>query len=491
MDKEILEKLKAKAEAGDAGNQFAFGITLIDNKDAAGIMWLEKAAFQGHKLACACLGRVFDGERGEGIALKDSVKAAYWWTKAAELGYSNAQWTIGCRLLTGDEGMPQDSFKGLYWLTKAAEQGDAGTQFFLGYRLYFGDIVEQDCPKGIYWLKEAAKQGYEDAIHILDNIVVETDEADEECYGNRSNPRVEMDLVQKVTDDIPQDKNLRGKRFAAISITVMILLLFGIPGIIPGLLFILTDVIFNPILSIFADIVFNPMLIYLGAIVLASFLTLIFAIIQIAKKRKSSLPRVLVFLGILSTLITVYMAMTDRRGNQSFPNIFNGFLAGVTGHLFYLIIPAILMLLAMWRYFRGENNKTWTDYIIFMPIMFAVFIMGLVFAVIAIVALIVGIIIFAIAVFYFLGKSKMDEMESGVIKSTGENYYDGKGILRSPGENYYDGQGNLRSPSENYYDYQGNLRSKGENYYDSQGNLRSPGENYYDSEGILRQGSDD
>lgn len=52
------------------------------------------------------------------------------------------------------------------------------------------------------------------------------------------------------------------------------------------------------------------------------------------------------------------------------------------------------------------------------------------------------------------------------LRSSGENYYDGKGYLRSPGENYYDSEGYLRSPGENYYDSEGYLRSPGEDYYD-------------------------
>ena len=48
--------------------------------------------------------------------------------------------------------------------------------------------------------------------------------------------------------------------------------------------------------------------------------------------------------------------------------------------------------------------------------------------------------------------SEETQERNGILRSPGENYYDGNGILRSPGENYYDGNGVLRSPDENYYD---------------------------------------
>ena len=156
-----------------------------------------------------------------------------------------------------------------------------------------------------------------------------------------------------------------------------------------------------------------------------------------------------------------------------------------------MIVAIVIFSLKMW--------KDWSDwtYALLIPSLPLITI-AIVFA-LAIVLVISGLMI----VYYFLKglgeatnsststtheieveeeeeEEEEEQRRNGVLRSPGENYYDGNGILRSPGENYYDANGILRSPGENYYDYNGVLRSPGENYYDSNGVLRSPDENYYD-----------
>ena len=68
---------------------------------------------------------------GKGVP-QDYKKAVYWYTKAAEQGNVNAQWSLGFMYYYG-EGVPQDYQKAFYWYTKAADQGNTDAQFYLGF----------------------------------------------------------------------------------------------------------------------------------------------------------------------------------------------------------------------------------------------------------------------------------------------------------------------------------------------------------------------
>jgi len=60
---------------------------------------------------------------GAGIP-KDIKQAVYWYTKAAEQGHVNAQYSLGSLYLDGDgQEVPKDFKQAVYWYTKAAEQG--------------------------------------------------------------------------------------------------------------------------------------------------------------------------------------------------------------------------------------------------------------------------------------------------------------------------------------------------------------------------------
>ena len=55
---------------------------------------------------------------------QDLAKAAYWYEKAAEQGYAQAQNSLGDLYLNGGEGFTIDLDKAEYWYKKTAEQGD-------------------------------------------------------------------------------------------------------------------------------------------------------------------------------------------------------------------------------------------------------------------------------------------------------------------------------------------------------------------------------
>ena len=63
--------------------------------------------------------------------LKDLNQAAFWYSKAAEQGNTNAQNNLGSMYEKG-EGVLKDLNQAAFWYSKAAEQGDSDGQYNLG-----------------------------------------------------------------------------------------------------------------------------------------------------------------------------------------------------------------------------------------------------------------------------------------------------------------------------------------------------------------------
>ncbi|MDI9408050.1 MAG: tetratricopeptide repeat protein [Candidatus Pacebacteria bacterium] len=80
---------------------------------------------------------------GYGGVTQDYAKAVFWYRKAAEQGYVDAQFNLGLMFAKG-EGVPQDYAQALVWYRKAAEQGDAEAQNNLAIIYYNGEGVPQN-----------------------------------------------------------------------------------------------------------------------------------------------------------------------------------------------------------------------------------------------------------------------------------------------------------------------------------------------------------
>ena len=59
--------------------------------------------------------------------MKDSVKAAYWWHKAANQGIVEAQFNLGTCYEKGN-GVTKDLSEAVKWYKMAAKQGDRDAQ---------------------------------------------------------------------------------------------------------------------------------------------------------------------------------------------------------------------------------------------------------------------------------------------------------------------------------------------------------------------------
>ena len=71
------------------------------------------------------------------------MQAVFWYRKAAEQGYADAQYNLGFCYCEG-EGVSQDYTQAVYWLRKAAEQGNADAQFLLEGCYCYGEGVTRD-----------------------------------------------------------------------------------------------------------------------------------------------------------------------------------------------------------------------------------------------------------------------------------------------------------------------------------------------------------
>jgi hypothetical protein len=119
----------------------------------------------------------------------DLEKAFYWFTKAAEQGYAEAQFELGnvhearcdacvevvrdaeffkalgtihdarCNDSGADQSFQENAEKMIFWLTKAAEQGHDLAQTYLFVHYKQGKYVPRNAEKMVYWLTKSAEQG--------------------------------------------------------------------------------------------------------------------------------------------------------------------------------------------------------------------------------------------------------------------------------------------------------------------------------------------
>ncbi len=101
------------------------------------------------------------GELYESALVNDKPNyelAFYWYKKAAELGYADAQYNLGLLYRDG-KGVKQDNNQAVSWIKKAAKQDDALAQNNLGSMYEKGIGVVQDNDKAVKWFTKAAERG--------------------------------------------------------------------------------------------------------------------------------------------------------------------------------------------------------------------------------------------------------------------------------------------------------------------------------------------
>ena len=116
-----------------------------------------KAAEQGHPEAQWSLGSCYYD--GNGVE-EDIFEAVKWYRKSAEQGFADAQYSLGYCYENG-EGVRANIIEAVKWYKKSAEQGNAGAQCNLGVCYENGEGVEKNIKEAVKWYKKAAEQGNE------------------------------------------------------------------------------------------------------------------------------------------------------------------------------------------------------------------------------------------------------------------------------------------------------------------------------------------
>ena len=112
------------------------------------------------------IGRIY--EKGCGV-VHDLKQAVRWYTQAAELGHTDAQFNLGLMYASGVLG-ETDNESAFKWLCKSAQSGDSEAQLYVGDMYYLGVGVAQDQKAGLDWLNKAADAGNEEARSYLDKL---------------------------------------------------------------------------------------------------------------------------------------------------------------------------------------------------------------------------------------------------------------------------------------------------------------------------------
>jgi TPR repeat protein len=155
-----LERLEAKAQAGDLESETTLGLAyhagiLLKIDDAEALRLLRHAANHGFMAAEEAMG-IFC-HAGFGMP-PDKTQAVSWYTKAAQQGSKDAATNLGLMYSTGD-GIPKDAAKAANWFRSAAEAGDATAQLNLAALYHRGEGLPQDDAQAVLWLTKAADHG--------------------------------------------------------------------------------------------------------------------------------------------------------------------------------------------------------------------------------------------------------------------------------------------------------------------------------------------
>ena len=136
-------------------------------QDAA--LLLQRQASDGDPVAMYCMGEI-DFQ----VIPTNVVRALGLFKKSADLGYPQAQATIGTLYLKGLPGLlKRDIKEGISLLSKAVVAKSLTARFNLGMAYYNGDGVPRDALKASQWLKLAVMQNFSEAKYSLGLLLIE------------------------------------------------------------------------------------------------------------------------------------------------------------------------------------------------------------------------------------------------------------------------------------------------------------------------------
>ena len=159
--KAAFPKCKVSAIQVDAKSQAALGVMYskgqgVGQSYSEAMKWYRKAADQGFTIAQFNLGTMY--MKGQGGAQSHS-EAIKWYRKAADKEHAEAQFNLG-NLYARGQGVGQSYSEAIKRYRKAADQGHAEAQFNLGNLYLRGQGVAQLYSEAIKWIRKAADQGH-------------------------------------------------------------------------------------------------------------------------------------------------------------------------------------------------------------------------------------------------------------------------------------------------------------------------------------------
>lgn len=174
-----LEKLKSRAESGDAEAQFEVGLMYHDDKNTANSekktsYWITKSAENGFLPAQAAMVILYKA----GIGVEKDIKKEIWWLRLTAIrGVVDSQYQLGQfqsnTFISDKYDIPYSPREGIRWLENAAEEGHVEAMLSLGKIYRDGSLVEKkykDVNKAMYWLNRAKDNGSKDAEEILKKL---------------------------------------------------------------------------------------------------------------------------------------------------------------------------------------------------------------------------------------------------------------------------------------------------------------------------------
>ncbi|KAI9469831.1 MAG: hypothetical protein EXX96DRAFT_491893 [Benjaminiella poitrasii] len=101
----------------------------------------------------------------------DPRRSIAWYSKAAEQGEAEAEFSLSGWYLTGAEGiLPQSDTEAYLWARKAADKGNAKAEYAVGYYTETGTGTRQNLDEAKRWYMRAAAQNYRRAMQRLTEL---------------------------------------------------------------------------------------------------------------------------------------------------------------------------------------------------------------------------------------------------------------------------------------------------------------------------------
>ncbi|MBR0315581.1 MAG: SEL1-like repeat protein [Synergistaceae bacterium] len=137
----------------------------VSQDSQKGLEWFLKAEEESHYYGFQeALGDVYMS--GKGDIKQDYKKAFYWYSKAAEQGWADAQNQLASMYYYG-LGVNKDYKKAFEFYMKAAEQNNSAGMYNIATMYLHGQGVEQNYKKAIEWYVKATEIGNQGAINNL------------------------------------------------------------------------------------------------------------------------------------------------------------------------------------------------------------------------------------------------------------------------------------------------------------------------------------